>query len=221
MGVQVPPRAPLPTGEVLMTVFEVFAILVASLIYSELVGYGVHILLHSEKVPFLSRSHMIHHLKDYGPGKPLHRKGEYLNSAAHRSNFLGNGLEWVLPGFIIVLLTIGFLTLFGVHPISQAIFIGFGMIWVHFMFGSMHSAMHMTEFWMEKVPVLCHWYKSVRKKHDLHHLQISDDGRMLKNYGICFFWFDRIFGSYTKHSTKFNEQGYRTALVRYEQLINS
>lgn len=190
-----------------------------SVIYTELVGYWMHVLLHSEKVPWLSKSHMLHHLRDYGPKKPLHREGEYINSAMGRLNFFGIGLEWFLPAAGVIGLTVGLLNLLGVPWQYQTLFTITGMLWGHFLFGYMHSAMHFKNFWMLHVPILKNWYLSIRKLHDFHHLQFSDDGRMLKNYGICFFWFDRLLGSYSSKSEKFNQTGFEASFIRYKNLL--
>lgn len=192
---------------------------VMSIVFTEFVGYWLHILLHSEKLPWLSRNHMIHHLKDYGPHKKMHRD-HYVNSGEGRANILGTGLEWMIPVVLITATTLFTLSLFGVSLVYQAIFTGTAMVWGHFLFGTMHSAMHLNNFWMTKVPGLRGWYREVRKLHDFHHLQISEDGRMLTNYGICFFWFDRLFGSYSPKAKSFNHEGYEAALYRYSSLLN-
>jgi len=189
------------------------------IIYTEFVGYWIHILLHSERVPSLSRAHMEHHLRDYGPKKPLHRDGPYVNSAEDRPNVLGLGLEWFLPCLSVIGFTIGLLTLLGVPWNHQLVFTIVGIAWGHFLFGIMHSAMHYKVYWMMKVPGLRHWYERIRQLHDYHHLQFSDDGRMQKNYGICFFWFDRIFRTFSPQQKKFNHQGYTNALTRYSNVL--
>lgn len=162
---------------------------------------------------------MEHHLRDYGPKNPLHREGMYINSASGRSNFLGIGMEWFLPLVSVLLFTVMILNILGTPWNYQIVFIAVGVGWGHFLFGIMHSAMHYKVYWMMKVPLLGAWYLSIRKLHDYHHLQITDEGRMQKNYGICFFWFDRLFRSYSPHPEKFNQKGYSNALDRYKDLI--
>lgn len=190
-----------------------------SILFTELVGYWLHILLHSEKVPWLSRAHMLHHLRDYGPKKPMHRD-HYVNSGDNRANILGIGLEWMIPVISISALTIAGLNALGISAGYQVLFTGCSMAWGYFLFGYMHSAMHLNGFWMLKVPGLSAWFRQARKLHDFHHLQIASDGRMLINYGICFFWFDRLFGSYQPNAKKFEPEGYEAALVRYKEILN-
>ncbi len=194
--------------------------LFSGIIFTEFVGYWLHILLHSEKMPKLSRAHMLHHLRDYGIGKPMHRD-RYRSSADTRTNVLGIGLEWLVPTVIIVLFTILVLSLLQVSVLYQLIFILTSMLWGYFLFGYMHGSMHLNNFWMKKVPLLKTWYLRIQKLHDYHHLQISDDGRMQKNYGICFFWFDRIFKTYAPGFKNFNPAGYNEALNRYRNVITN
>lgn len=72
---------------------------------------------------------------------------------------------------------------------------------------------------MEKSFVFRNWFLRIRKLHDIHHLHVSDDGKMNVNYGICFFIFDRIIGSYRKTFSNFNKAGYEVAKQKY-QFIN-
>ena len=43
---------------------------ICSCLVAELAGYWLHGLLHSDKLPFLNRSNMVHHLLLYGPMQP-------------------------------------------------------------------------------------------------------------------------------------------------------
>ena len=48
------------------------AIAISGVIFAEFFGYWLHILLHNDKIKWLSRSHMQHHLREYHPSKPIH-----------------------------------------------------------------------------------------------------------------------------------------------------
>ena len=50
---------------------------ICSCLVAELAGYWLHGLLPSDKLPFLSRSHMVHQLLPYGPTQPM-RAERYL-----------------------------------------------------------------------------------------------------------------------------------------------
>ena len=188
--------------------------------FTEFVGYFLHILLHSEKVAWLSRGHMIHHLKIYGPRRSLRQAGPYKDSVDGRYGFLGIGLEWLLPILLILVAAVAVCSLvLKISFLTQAVFMGVALAWGKFMFGTMHDSMHLEGYWLASVPVLGAWYRHVRRLHDIHHLRFSDDGRMPSNFGICFFGFDRLLGSYEARASAFNEPGYQAALKRYADVI--
>lgn len=189
-------------------------------IYTEICGYFLHILLHSENVPYLSRNHMIHHLRIYSPRRSLRPSGAYLSSTDGRASVLGTGMEWLGPIGIIISITFGISELLRVDRIYFLLFTCSALLWGYFLFGYMHDAMHLSSFWMERVPALARWYHGIRKLHDIHHRQISDDGRMSTNFGICFFFMDRIFGTFSPRHKPFNATGYETAEKRYADLLN-
>lgn len=188
--------------------------LVAGFIFTEMVGYFLHKLLHSEKVPYLSRSHMIHHLKKYGPKMPM-RSSEYLKSVSNRTSIGSIGLEWLLPIAIIFFPAVSILLLLGVPftylSIGLVSAIGWGIIG----FNYMHDAMHIRDFWMLKHPCFSRWFKNTRRLHDVHHVKVSPEGRMEVNYGMCFFWFDKLFGTFAPKIGKFDEEGFEAAKERY------
>lgn len=194
--------------------------LIGGWFFCEFVGYFLHILLHSERIPYLSRSHMIHHLKVYNPKQGLRQGGSYKGSAQDRTSVLGFGLEWVAPiAFIMIVTALGF-WLLQIAIVYYFIFTLSAILWGYFLFGYMHDAMHLKEFWMERVPFLRDWFYSIRKLHDIHHLEFSNDGRMLKNYGICFFFFDRLFVSLSPKHKLFNQDGFTASMKRYDKIIN-
>lgn len=193
---------------------------VAAIVYAELIGYWVHILLHSERFPSLSRAHMLHHLRDYGPHKKL-RTEDYINSSEGRASFLGGiGMEWFIPLSTVVVVTVGGLWLFKTPLFISLVFIVVGITWGYIGFSYMHSAMHLKNFWMLKNSWLRHWFLNVRRVHDIHHNNVSPDGRMQTNYGICFFWFDRLFQSYSRRVLPHAKQGFEQAYKRYAYITN-
>ncbi len=189
--------------------------------FTETVGYFLHILLHSEKIAWLSRGHMIHHLKIYGPRRSLRQAGPYKDSVDGRYGFLGIGLEWLAP---IMLILVGAVALasfvFRVPAALQAAFMGPALLWGKFMFGDLHDSMHVEGHWLATSRLTGAWFRRVRRLHDIHHLQFSDEGRMPTNFGIGFFGFDRLLGTRETSGGSFNERGYQAALKRYGNLIN-
>ena len=203
-----------------MTLFALALTVFAACLFTEFVGYFLHILLHSEKVAWLSRSHMIHHLKVYGPRKSLRQAGPYKDSTEGRAAVGRIGLEWILPIALILAAALAGLHALRVPLLQQAVFTAAALAWGKFAFGTMHDSMHVEGYWMADVPVLGGWFKAVRRLHDIHHLEFSDEGRMTYNFGICFFLFDRLLGSRLTKARAFNEAGYQAALKRYAAVIN-
>lgn len=152
---------------------------------AELLGYFLHMLLHSNKIKWLSYNHMYHHLHDY-PATGKLRSEKYVSGARNRFNFFGIGMEWFIPGTLLVIFLITIMTLLGIKVLTQIIFIGSILFWVFLMFNYMHDAMHLKKFWMGNLK----WFKKVRRLHDIHHLN------MQTNYGICFFFLDKLFGTF-------------------------
>jgi sterol desaturase/sphingolipid hydroxylase (fatty acid hydroxylase superfamily) len=83
------------------------------------------------------------------------------------------------------------------------------------MFSYLHDRMHLRNFWMTRVPLLKDWFVQARRLHDIHHRSLNDQGRMDRNFGIGFFFFDRLFRTISKCHRPFNCSGYRIAQLRY------
>ena len=193
--------------------------LICGCVLSEFVGYWLHILLHSNKIEFLSRNHMIHHLVIYAPNTPQRRSGEYLASTYGRASVLGLGMEWLLPVAIILASLLAAFGVLGVAAADQAVFIAAALAWGCLMFWYMHDAMHLMGFWMESSPFWRRWFLTARRRHDIHHMDLVDDGRMTVNFGICFFFFDRVFGTLADAHARFNQKGLAAAKRRYAYIF--
>jgi sterol desaturase/sphingolipid hydroxylase (fatty acid hydroxylase superfamily) len=189
-------------------------------IFAEIVGYYLHILLHSGKIAYLSRNHMIHHLKIYAPKKKLRPDNDYRGSVEDRASLIGIGMEWIGPIALAISASWVVFWVLNIPMMYWGIFTISGMVWGYLMFSYMHDAMHLKDFWMEKNPLTRKWFLKIRRLHDIHHMNISDDGRMLTNYGICFFFLDRMAGSLAQSHKSFNEKGHQAALERYADIIN-
>ena len=80
----------------------------------------------------------------------------------------------------------------------------------------MHDAMHLKYFWMQEAPVfLKNWFVKIRRYHDVHHYTFSDQGVMPTNFGICFFFFDRVFGTLKEYQSKLNRAGLTASEKRF------
>lgn len=192
---------------------------VLACLYAELVGYGLHRLLHSEVAPWLTRRHMAHHLRLYGPRMKM-RTAQYLDREA-RGVVGGIGWEWIGPSVALFAVELAALGAVGVPAVHQAVFFVVGAVWSLVMFHRAHEAMHVTAPSMFEAGPLRGWFRRARRMHDIHHLAIDDEGRFRRNFGIAFFWFDRLFGTHAPKGGAISEVGIERAKARYVDLNGS
>lgn len=197
---------------------EIVFVIFCAILFTEVVGYFLHRLLHSDKIGWLSRSHMIHHLKDYGP-KDAMRKKQYESGARERTAVVGIGMEWIIPSVVIYFFMVVGMALLGVSWWLQIMAVVISGTWAYLMFNYFHGAMHLSDFWMLRAPLLNKWFRTARRRHDIHHKHISSCGKMHTNFGICFFFVDRLFRTLEKNVQPFNGVGYGVALKRYKKII--
>jgi sterol desaturase/sphingolipid hydroxylase (fatty acid hydroxylase superfamily) len=203
------------------TAIATLAWLLGSIFVSELFGYLLHRLLHSGRIGFLSRSHMRHHLVLYGPLE-AQRPGPDYHDSTSDAIALGNvGLEWLIPGALLLATSILILNWLRITFFHQALFVGGTLTWSFLMFSYLHDRMHMAGFWMERNRWLNKWFLAARDAHDIHHWALNDKGLMDKNFGIAFYLFDRLFGTLAKDWPAFNQRGYASALERFGNLLES
>jgi sterol desaturase/sphingolipid hydroxylase (fatty acid hydroxylase superfamily) len=186
---------------------------VSSCLLAEFLGYWIHRLLHSDRVPILGRSHMIHHFQIYGPRQPM-RTENYRDATDDRVSVGNVGLEWLIPSGVIVGLCWGIMAFLTVPKFYQAIALGALMLWPIFTFNYLHDRMHLSDFWMTRNPLLRKWFLKARRLHDIHHHSMNDCGRMDTNFGIGFYLFDRCFRTIAKCQGPFNWKGYSAAKSR-------
>jgi sterol desaturase/sphingolipid hydroxylase (fatty acid hydroxylase superfamily) len=187
-----------------------------SIAVSELLGYLLHRLLHTGWIPWLSMSHMKHHMVLYGPLQKQRPSKEYLD-ATTGSVALGNiGLEWIIPSTMILTIVVVVLRLLRFSWFDQTVSIGTTLVWTFLMFSYLHDQMHVKNFWMERNLVFKTWFRGARKRHDIHHRVLNDFGLMDKNFGIGFFLFDRLFRTFSAEQSPFNHRGYAAARERFK-----
>jgi sterol desaturase/sphingolipid hydroxylase (fatty acid hydroxylase superfamily) len=186
-----------------------------SFLVAEFAGYWLHRLLHTDRLPFLSRSHMAHHLLLYGPLQPM-RAESYKDSTSRRISLGNIGLEWLIPSAVVLIICWGVMLLLGVLPIYQVIVLGTLLVWPFFSFSLLHDAMHLCDFWMARTPLINRWFRKARRLHDIHHHSLDNAGHMNANFGIGFFLFDRIFKTLVKSHRPVNRKGLEIALRHYK-----
>jgi sterol desaturase/sphingolipid hydroxylase (fatty acid hydroxylase superfamily) len=188
---------------------------ICSCLVAELAGYWLHRLLHSDKLPVLSRSHMVHHLLLYGPMQPM-RAERYKEATSGRLSLGNVGLEWLAPSALVLAFCWGIMFLFHVRPVYQVIVLGNLVAWPFFTFSLLHDAMHLRDFWMARMPLINHWFRRARRLHDIHHHSVDGTGHMDTNFGIGFFLFDRIFRTLATRHRPLNRKGLAIASQRYK-----
>src|SRR5229473_338007 len=188
--------------------------LAISCLLAEFFGYWLHRLLHSDKVSFLSRGHLVHHFLIYGPGQPM-RHDHYHDATNNRFSVGNVGLEWLAPSAIMLAVLWAQMMLLHIRALYQAITLVTLMAWPAFMFSYLHDRMHLSEFWMARHPLLHSWFCAARRLHDIHHHAVDDNGRMDVNFGIGFFLFDRVFRTIATHHRPINRPGFDAARERY------
>src|SRR5258708_28585462 len=73
---------------------------VCSCLVAEVAGYWLHRLLHTDRLPFLSRRHMVHHLLLYGPLQPM-RAAHYKDATRGRFSLGNVAFEWLAPSALL------------------------------------------------------------------------------------------------------------------------
>src|SRR5256885_17256793 len=76
-----------------------------SIAVAELLGYLLHRLMHSGWIPWLSASHMKHHLVLYGPLQKQRPSEQYLDATTGEVAIGNIGLEWIIPSSVILTIT--------------------------------------------------------------------------------------------------------------------
>ena len=198
-----------------LTLSGIVVTVIASVLLAELAGYGLHRLMHSGRIPALSRAHLIHHLLLYGPHQPM-RTPHYKDATLDRPSLGNVGMEWIVPSALILAFCWSAMWLLGVPLPYRCLAFATLLSWSTFMFSYLHDRMHLQGFWMEHTPFLGSWFRNARRLHDIHHRSINKDGQMDKNFGIGFYFYDRIFRTIAKRHCPFNWHGYREAIRKAE-----
>lgn len=192
---------------------KAFLAVSTSCVVAELSGYWLHRLLHSHRFPLLSRSHLIHHFHMYAPDAAM-RSDQYRDATDDRPAIGNVGLEWLVPSAI--LLSAFYLVLWFLRvPFPyRALCLCTMTAWSVLMFSYLHDRMHLTHFWMARTPLLRSWFVRARRFHDIHHRSLNDDGTLDRNFGIGFFFCDRVFGTLARRHRSFNRRGLAAAKAR-------
>ena len=201
-------------------VASLIACVIGSCGAAELIGYLLHKLLHSGRIPFLSMNHMKHHLTLYGPLQKMRPVGSYRDATSGQLALGNIGLEWLIPSGILLALFVAFFCAIRVPYLYQSIFVATVLIWSFLMFSYLHDRMHIHNFWMSRHPLFKNWFLWARRLHDIHHRALNNEGLMDRNFGIGFAFYDWVFGTLAATSRPFNRQGYEVAKKRFAFAID-
>jgi hypothetical protein len=175
--------------------------------------------MHSGAISFLSRNHMKHHLVLYGPLQDQ-RSSTYLDATEDESIALGNiGVEWLAPAALLIASALAIFWFFHVRWTYQLLYFACTLGWSFLMFSYLHDVMHIEGIWLARTPLLRRWFLSARSLHDIRHHALNNRGLMDKNFGIGFFFLDRLFGTLALEEPAFNEVGFRTAQQRFKSVL--
>lgn len=165
-------------------------------VYTELVGYLLHRLLHAGRIAWMTRRHLVHHLELYGPTMKL-RTPVYRDRELH-DGIAGVGWEWIVPSVVLFVVELLTLVTLGVAPSLLVTFFGVGLVWSVVMFHAAHEAMHVTRPTLFLAGPWRDRFLVARRMHDIHHVAIDEQGRFIGNFGMLCFGFDRVFGTYLR-----------------------
>lgn len=162
---------------------------------------------------------MQHHLHNYGPKSPQITNG-YKRSDRTSAQIWSRHISLGIAAVIFSDLTIMLATYFGLPKFPVFVFILTTIAWLYAVFVLLHEALHDQRSWITDTKWFPVWFEQLRFMHIRHHKQISEDGHMNRNYGICFFWFDRIFGTYCPPWEPLDKSGYQSAFERYSYILD-
>jgi sterol desaturase/sphingolipid hydroxylase (fatty acid hydroxylase superfamily) len=167
--------------------------LAGGVLLAEVAGYGIHRLLHSGRVAWLTAGHMIHHQARYPPTRL--RSEVYLDPTVGRGGLAGIGGEWLVPIAVVLAGTWAALTGLGVPRLPRGVVCATALVWGWVMFDLVHTQFHLRTPWLGRVPGLARWFRRARRRHDLHHVLMDARGRMVANFGITSRWVDQLAGT--------------------------
>lgn len=159
-------------------IVKTISILVATGFSTTFLGYWIHFAFHQPWSLWFYRAHMNHHQIQY-PSIDFY-------SDRYRSAGKDNTTTLFLIAAIPVVLFLLLSILFGLISISTLLLVAGGTCFWGFLHDHFHDHFHIATSPWSKLPLFRNW----RKLHYVHHLNMS------LNYGIIFFYWDKLFKTY-------------------------
>lgn len=148
-----------------------------------LFGHIVHWSLHQNWTGAVHQAHMTHHLRLY--------PAENYSSDKYRNAGKDSTPKFFLISSIPIILTPILLWYFGIILFYIMLTILITEIVIGFMHNYLHDAFHIKNHFLNRVPIICFWFKHLTALHYFHHVNMS------KNYLIIFSFWDRVFKTFT------------------------
>jgi sterol desaturase/sphingolipid hydroxylase (fatty acid hydroxylase superfamily) len=115
--------------------------------------------------------HWVHHERDYPVGR--------LRPSGAREYRAAGSWTWFALGAVVIAL------IFLLLPFAYALPLALGsLLYAWGVIGYLHERFHVDGHWLQRFS----WFRRIRRLHDIHHWRPC-------NYGILFFWMDRLFGT--------------------------
>lgn len=163
----------------MLTIVLVLLQFVAAFVGSIVMGQIIHMYIHTKWAGPFHRSHMVHHLKAYPPGRLI--TDEYV-SAGWNSTVYAFVCAAIPPVAIIITLC-----LLSVISVQTTIVIVVAMLLASYVHDVIHDSFHVRNHWVSRIAP--RWYSDARHRHFVHHVN------MRRNFGIVTAVFDRAFGT--------------------------
>lgn len=170
-----------------MNVLWFVAAVFAGPLVVEVIGYFWHRWVEHNAVfgHSIQRYHIKHHEQDY-PVEKLRPASRKYKSARSWSWYLAT---LVLVGLTLVLVS---------RPYNFVMILS-GLVYARFVISYMHTRFHVRQHWLTRTS----FFQRIQKLHDIHHYGPY-------NYGILFYFMDRIFGTYRTTFPKSKQTNFRT-----------
>lgn len=154
-------------------------VLAVSLVVSTFFGHLIHWAIHQRWTGPAHKGHMEHHLELYPPG-------DLVSRSYRSSKWYHSGVFLFTPGFIALMAVFGFPAYLLGLPLWTVGVFGVVMLSFGLLNDYVHDNMHVWNHWLNRFA----WFRRARVTHFVHHRN------MKVNYGIFFFAWDKVFGSY-------------------------
>lgn len=151
-----------------------FMFTVVSVVVVETIGYFWHRFV--EHQGWFGDGHWVHHEEDY----PI----EALRPETRPQYKSAGSWSWYLVAGVTLA------SIFILLPLHDAIPIAIGgILYAWFVVNYFHEVFHLPHHWLHCLD----WFRELITAHDIHHCRPYNC-----NYGIVFFWMDRIFGTFQR-----------------------